>query len=206
MASLLSSSSSPSSSSSSALFSFTSSLSASSHSTAGHVQPTNSSVTAAVALVVAGSAAFFIIACCCLIFQLARPLRLDQHQQHSPRAWYSRASSAHSQLLQLAHLQLFNRTPPPPSAVRERQSAAVEPVGLTPEQLDALPSNVWQTSDGRQDDGERERCSICLEEYEDSTSVVTKVRCGHVYHRECIRQWLSHNPTCPLCLTTLAYG
>ena len=191
MAHFLSSSSFPPSLSSSALPTL--------HSTGGHLSSSSSSVTAAVALVVAGCAAFFVIACCCLIFQLGRPLRLDQHRQ--PQTVHS---SSHSQLLQLVHVRFSNR-PPPAAAARQALSPAVEPVGLTQSQLDAVPDSVWQ-GDTRSADAEKERCSICLEEYEVGVSVVSKVRCGHVYHRECIRQWLSHNPTCPLCLTTLACG
>lgn len=41
-------------------------------------------------------------------------------------------------------------------------------------------------------------CSICLCEM-DSTSVVRKLRCNHLFHADCIDPWLISNQTCPLC-------
>lgn len=41
-------------------------------------------------------------------------------------------------------------------------------------------------------------CSICLEEY-DNEKGVCKLRCEHIYHKECISEWFKSNNNCPLC-------
>lgn len=46
---------------------------------------------------------------------------------------------------------------------------------------------------------EKENCSICFEELGDEKKEEYKLSCNHVYHRDCIAQWLSNNTTCPLC-------
>jgi hypothetical protein len=40
-----------------------------------------------------------------------------------------------------------------------------------------------------------ENCSICLETPDDCT----QLKCGHVYHKECIHKWLKIKNTCPNC-------
>ena len=42
-------------------------------------------------------------------------------------------------------------------------------------------------------------CSICHEILSDQLSICY---CGHIYHTNCIIQWLSHNKLCPLCKQT----
>ena len=45
---------------------------------------------------------------------------------------------------------------------------------------------------------ETDRCSICLEKIESSTP---NIKCGHLFHRECLIKSLEHNnkSLCPLC-------
>lgn len=44
------------------------------------------------------------------------------------------------------------------------------------------------------------QCCICLEDFS-TTSVVSKLRCDHVFHKACVERWLSQgsNTKCPLC-------
>ena len=42
-----------------------------------------------------------------------------------------------------------------------------------------------------------EECAICLEEETDPE--MTKLACGHMFHSDCISDWLEFNTTCPLC-------
>ncbi|XP_056160341.1 probable E3 ubiquitin-protein ligase RHA4A [Syzygium oleosum] len=41
-------------------------------------------------------------------------------------------------------------------------------------------------------------CTICIEELAGGTEA-TKMPCSHVYHVDCIRQWLETSHSCPLC-------
>ena len=44
-------------------------------------------------------------------------------------------------------------------------------------------------------------CTICRDEFVD-TDVLKMMTCGHYYHIECLRSWLSRSQTCPLCRTS----
>ena len=44
-------------------------------------------------------------------------------------------------------------------------------------------------------------CSICLGEYIDDRKM-SRLKCGHIYHKECIMKWINNNNNeCPLCRT-----
>lgn len=45
-----------------------------------------------------------------------------------------------------------------------------------------------------------EACCICLEDMEHS--VVIRMPCQHMFHKECLKQWFAHRLTCPLCRST----
>mmetsp|Transcript_17541 Transcript_17541/g.24179 ORF Transcript_17541/g.24179 Transcript_17541/m.24179 type:complete len:230 (-) Transcript_17541:16-705(-) len=46
-------------------------------------------------------------------------------------------------------------------------------------------------------------CVICLSPYEVGDNIVTTRNCSHVFHRECISQWLQKSVECPYCRTEL---
>ena len=195
MASQLSSSTQPTS----ALSSTSSSLASHLLSTGGQHSTASSAdgwLTAAVCLVVAGGAAIFLLTCFCIFTRQIHPLARPQNVIRQPAVSGGGATSGtfHSGVLQLVHLRIPDHGLP--------VSLAAESEGLSKEQLDALPASRWQHSDGALEEGERERCTICLVDF-DQVAVVTELRCSHVYHTACIRQWLSHKHTCPLCLTKL---
>ncbi|KAK9740387.1 hypothetical protein RND81_03G031500 [Saponaria officinalis] len=48
---------------------------------------------------------------------------------------------------------------------------------------------------------EAEPCCVCQEEYTDGDDIGT-LDCGHDFHKECIKQWLSQKNLCPICKTT----
>ncbi|KAL8094013.1 hypothetical protein AgCh_035772 [Apium graveolens] len=52
-------------------------------------------------------------------------------------------------------------------------------------------------------------CTVCMEALDLCRSTNEEdggriVRCGHVYHERCIRQWVSLHNSCPLCRTVLS--
>ena len=43
-------------------------------------------------------------------------------------------------------------------------------------------------------------CSICLEDF-DETKHIVYLDCQHIYHEDCIIEWINKDPSCPLCRT-----
>ncbi|XP_027125603.2 uncharacterized protein [Coffea arabica] len=44
------------------------------------------------------------------------------------------------------------------------------------------------------------KCSVCQEEY-DADDEMGKLNCGHQFHIQCIKKWLSQKNACPICKT-----
>lgn len=42
-------------------------------------------------------------------------------------------------------------------------------------------------------------CSICQEDYAEGDILSKLPMCNHIYHKQCVFQWLTHKSTCPLC-------
>jgi len=42
-------------------------------------------------------------------------------------------------------------------------------------------------------------CPICLEDYCGDQLVVSSNRCKHIFHKECVLEWLEKRETCPCC-------
>lgn len=55
---------------------------------------------------------------------------------------------------------------------------------------------IKRSSDEMEDN--TEKCTICLSDFED-TEDVRRLPCMHLFHVECIDQWLSSNKRCPIC-------
>ena len=54
--------------------------------------------------------------------------------------------------------------------------------------------------DATQREKNEEVCSICMEEFKKQCA---KTVCGHYFHKECLRGWLTAHSDCPLCRETL---
>lgn len=52
-----------------------------------------------------------------------------------------------------------------------------------------------------EDKKEENECSICLENIEEDSKKI--VKCGHMFHTECISKWLEAHDKCPLCIQTI---
>ncbi|KAF3442855.1 hypothetical protein FNV43_RR16773 [Rhamnella rubrinervis] len=59
-----------------------------------------------------------------------------------------------------------------------------------------LTETIYCSSDQIQEEGS---CVICLEEYNNMDDVGALKTCGHDYHVNCIKKWLSMKNSCPIC-------
>tara|TARA_B100001287_G_C22495098_1_gene440830 strand:- start:38 stop:448 length:411 start_codon:yes stop_codon:yes gene_type:complete len=66
----------------------------------------------------------------------------------------------------------------------------------------SINSDTISYADITSDDiGNFEFCSICLDEEKNNLS---KLECGHLYHKNCIEEWLEKDLTCPICRNNIA--
>ncbi|ESN97593.1 hypothetical protein HELRODRAFT_127848, partial [Helobdella robusta] len=47
-----------------------------------------------------------------------------------------------------------------------------------------------------------ESCPICLEAFKDG-SFVFQLQCGHVFHQQCVEEWLKNVKSCQICRSQL---
>ncbi|KAG7552872.1 Zinc finger RING-type [Arabidopsis thaliana x Arabidopsis arenosa] len=50
---------------------------------------------------------------------------------------------------------------------------------------------------------ETESCSICLKSLVSRSKALTRMSCSHVFHNDCLVEWLYRKNTCPICRTVL---
>ncbi|KAK9089934.1 hypothetical protein Scep_029016 [Stephania cephalantha] len=66
-----------------------------------------------------------------------------------------------------------------------------------------IPSSLYSSISNCSWSDEPVDCSVCLARFKPD-SQVSKLRCGHVFHKLCLEKWLDYwNFTCPLCRTPL---
>ncbi|KAL1803651.1 hypothetical protein ACET3Z_032298 [Daucus carota] len=80
-------------------------------------------------------------------------------------------------------------TQPPPFII------SVCEVGLKEELKEKLSTIVFDEELRARDS----LCCVCLGEFEMKEELMQVPLCKHVFHRDCIRNWLRSNTTCPLC-------
>lgn len=49
-------------------------------------------------------------------------------------------------------------------------------------------------------DSSQVECSICLNEFKDK-EIIIKTKCTHLFHHDCMKQWLKMKTSCPFCRT-----
>ncbi|KAH8827582.1 hypothetical protein DL96DRAFT_1599521 [Flagelloscypha sp. PMI_526] len=57
---------------------------------------------------------------------------------------------------------------------------------------------------GKQKEEEKERCFICLDDYDDEDEILRIPECTHYSHKACLEQWLRDATTCPVCRHDIA--
>ena len=96
--------------------------------------------------------------------------------------------------------QIMDELCPNPDAMTYEQLLQLEDnvgkvnKGLTNEQIDKLPTKKYR----QKIDGDNNKCIICMEEFEEKERV-KYLPCGHLFHHDCIRQWLLKEKSCPFC-------
>lgn len=85
--------------------------------------------------------------------------------------------------------------------VRPRAAAARK--GLDPEVVGTFPTLVYADVKGLRLGKGALECVVCLTEFEDDEVLRLIPKCDHVFHPECIDEWLSVHTTCPVCRADL---
>lgn len=65
--------------------------------------------------------------------------------------------------------------------------------------VDMLPSHVFN---GQQLPVEKNSCTICLNEFHRG-EVLKTLPCLHIYHSDCINEWMQVSRTCPICKNSI---
>lgn len=50
-----------------------------------------------------------------------------------------------------------------------------------------------------------DKCSICLNNYEETEMVCILNNCKHMFHLECIMEWGKYKQECPMCRENISY-
>lgn len=75
--------------------------------------------------------------------------------------------------------------------------------GLDPDLLSTFPTLVYSEVKSLKIGKGALECAVCLSEFEDSDELRLLPRCSHVFHPECIDEWLGSHVTCPVCRSDL---
>ncbi|KAK9901981.1 hypothetical protein WJX75_000185 [Coccomyxa subellipsoidea] len=121
----------------------------------------------------------------------------QQHQAHPPPVnWELRqygmlhfpVPPGGPAVIQIAGVQ----PPPPTSQGRAARKSKIQP--LTAELLNRLPS-FYLASTSKDDSLEERECAICQEDM--AQTKVLSLPCGHIFHKDCVKEWLQRKANCP---------
>ena len=96
--------------------------------------------------------------------------------------------------------QIMDELYPNPDAMSYEQLLQLEDnmgnvnKGLNKNQIDKLPDVKYDKNKY----SENYQCIICMEEFENNENVKL-LPCDHIFHKNCIKQWLLKQKTCPFC-------
>jgi len=82
---------------------------------------------------------------------------------------------------------------------------AAQQTGCPREIIDAIPQLAFTEADWNASKwaGEDPSCSVCIEQFEDGDVIKAMPTCQHVFHKDCIVEWLAQHSTCPNCRASL---
>jgi hypothetical protein len=75
-------------------------------------------------------------------------------------------------------------------------------------EIDAPPKSVKMTAHAISR-GECEKdlsCPVCLSQFECGEDGIVNLKCGHLFHRDCLAPWFAHRHTCPVCRADVDEG
>ncbi|KAI3806712.1 hypothetical protein L1987_22626 [Smallanthus sonchifolius] len=75
--------------------------------------------------------------------------------------------------------------------------------GLDPAVIAAFTSFTYSTVKDIKIGQHVLECAVCLNEFHDHEALRLLPECSHVFHRECIDEWLTLHVTCPVCRASL---
>lgn len=75
--------------------------------------------------------------------------------------------------------------------------------GLDPSVIETFPILEYSEVKVHKIGKEVLECAVCLCEFEDTETLRLIPKCDHVFHPECIDEWLSSHTTCPVCRADL---
>ncbi|KAG5056118.1 hypothetical protein AAZX31_03G219600 [Glycine max] len=87
----------------------------------------------------------------------------------------------------------------PLTTARSRRAAR----GLDPALIQTFPILEYSVVKIHKIGKEALECAVCLCEFEDTETLRLLPKCDHVFHPECIDEWLSSHTTCPVCRANL---
>ncbi|KAK7284327.1 hypothetical protein RJT34_19072 [Clitoria ternatea] len=93
-----------------------------------------------------------------------------------------------------------NNTVGPITAARSRRAAR----GLDPAVIDTFPILEYSEVKVHKIGKEALECAVCLCEFEETETLRLIPKCDHVFHPDCIDEWLKSHTTCPVCRANLS--
>mmetsp|Transcript_14904 Transcript_14904/g.32181 ORF Transcript_14904/g.32181 Transcript_14904/m.32181 type:complete len:385 (-) Transcript_14904:219-1373(-) len=67
----------------------------------------------------------------------------------------------------------------------------------------AFEKNTQNVKVSEIDIEENPSCPICMEDYSDAVEICKTSACGHVFHKQCLKNWLQTARSCPICRNDL---
>ncbi|CAH8325398.1 unnamed protein product [Eruca vesicaria subsp. sativa] len=71
--------------------------------------------------------------------------------------------------------------------------------GLTRDVVDKIPKIKITRRNNLDDSGNKDSCSVCLQDFQVGETVRNLPHCHHMFHMPCIDNWLLRHGSCPMC-------